>query len=124
MHRLMEPGKDPEITRGTLEGRIKAGPVTVFRLKSTAEATLKSYVAQGEVVDMDPKSFGAIGVFAVKEMGRFYRHVLIQHRFPHHSAIAFAHAGHALYAAANMLGVEQVFFNQPRQIRCATENPF
>ena len=25
MHRLMEPGKDPNITRGTLEGRIKTG---------------------------------------------------------------------------------------------------
>ena len=30
MHRLMEPGKEPDVTRGTLEGRIKTGAVTIF----------------------------------------------------------------------------------------------
>ena len=93
MHRLMEPGKEPDITRGTLEGRIKVGDITIFRLQSTADTILRSYVAQGEVLDIDPKSFGGIGVFAIKEMGRFYRHVLIEKRFPHHTAVAFAHAG-------------------------------
>ncbi len=29
MHRLMEPDRNPDITRGTLEGRIKAGPVSI-----------------------------------------------------------------------------------------------
>ena len=48
------------------------------------------------MLDIDPQSFGGIGVFAIKEMGRFYRHVLIEKRFPHHTAVAFAHAGKAL----------------------------
>ena len=124
MHRLMEPGKKPDITRGTLEGRIKAGEITVFRLQSTADTLLRSYVAQGEVLDIDPKSFGGIGVFAVKEMGRFYRHVLIEKRFPHHTAVAFAHAGKALFAAVRMLGVEDIGFNRPAGMPYATENPF
>ena len=34
-------------------------------------------------------SFGAIGVFAIPEMGRFYRHVLIEKNYPHHGAVAF-----------------------------------
>ncbi len=124
MHRLMEPGKEPNITRGTLEGRIKAGEITIFRLQSTADTTLRSYIAEGEVLDIDPKSFGGIGVFAVKEMGRFYRHVLIEKRFPHHTAVAFGHAGKALFAAVRMLGVEDTSFNRPTDMLYETENPF
>ncbi len=124
MHRLMEPGQKPDITRGTLEGRIKAGDVTIFRLQSTADAVLRSYVAEGEVLDIDPKSFGGIGVFAIREMGRFYRHVLIEKRFPHHTAVAFAHAGKALFAAARMLGVEDIGFNRPAGTLYKAENPF
>lgn len=124
MHRLMEPGKKPDITRGTLEGRLKPSPVTVYRLQSTADATLRSYIAQGEVLDIDPASFGGIGVIAIKEMGRFYRHVLIQKRFPHHAAVAFAHTGHAIFSAVKMLGVEDVSFNQPTGMMYPSENPF
>ncbi|MCX6559208.1 MAG: fucose isomerase [Candidatus Aminicenantes bacterium] len=124
MHRLIEPGKDPDITRGTLEGRIKVGDVTIFRLQATADAVLRSYMAEGEVLDIDPKSFGGIGVIAVKEMGRFYRHVLIEKRFPHHTAVAFAPAGKALYAAVRMLGVDDIGVNRPASRPYPTENPF
>jgi L-fucose isomerase-like protein len=124
MHRLMEPDKKPDITRGTLEGRIRAGEITIFRLQSTADTILRSYMAHGEVLDIDPKSFGGIGVFAIKDMGRFYRHVLIEKRFPHHTAVAFAHAGKALFAAVKMLGVEDIGFNQPAGMLYKTENPF
>ena len=124
MNRLMESGKDPEITRGTLEGRIRPGDITLFRLQSTADTILRAYIAEGEVLDIDPKSFGSIGVFAVKEMARFYRHVLIEKRFPHHSGVAFKHTGKALFAAVKLLGVEDVAFNQPAGMLYNTENPF
>lgn len=124
MHRLMEPGKDPDITRGTLEGRIKPGKVTLFRLQSTADSMLRAYIAQGEVLDMDPKSFGGIGVFSIPEMGRFYRHVLIEKRFPHHTAVAFNHAGRILFDACRILGVPDISVNQPRTQPYPTENPF
>jgi L-fucose isomerase-like protein len=124
MHRLMEPERSPDITRGTLEGRIKAGPISVFRIQSTADAHIQAYVANGEVLDINPKSFGSIGVFAIEEMGRFYRHILIEKRFPHHTAIAFKHAGKALFSACKMLGVTDVFFNHPRGVYYPTENPF
>ncbi|MBM3311092.1 MAG: fucose isomerase [Candidatus Aminicenantes bacterium] len=124
MHRLMEPGKQPDITRGTLEGRIKVGDVTIFRLQSTADALLRSYMAEGEVLDIDPKSFGGIGVIAVKEMGRFYRHVLIEKRFPHHTAVAFKPAGKTLFAALRMLGVDDIGFNRPEGMLYPTETPF
>jgi L-fucose isomerase-like protein len=124
MHRLMEPDRNPDITRGTLEGRIKAGPVSIFRIQATSEARIQAYVANGEVLDINPRSFGSIGVFAIEEMGRFYRHVLIEKRFPHHTAIAFKHAGKSLFAACRMLGISDLYFNYPRTVYYPTENPF
>lgn len=124
MHRLMEPGKDPNITRGTLEGQIKSGPISIFRIQSTSDAKIRAYVANGEVLNINPKSFGSIGVFAINEMGRFYRHVLLEKKFPHHTAIAFKHAGKTLFAASKMLGVEEIFFNYPKGVYYPTENPF
>ena len=124
MHRLLEPDKDPDISRGTLEGAIRPGDITLFRLQSTADSTFRSYVAQGEIIDVDPKSFGGIGIFAIKEMGRFYRHVLIAKRYPHHAGIAFKHAGKVLFAAMKMLGVSDVAFNQPAAMLYRDENPY
>ena len=124
MHRLMEPDTEPNITRGTLEGQIRAGEITIFRLQSTADTQLRSYVADGEVLNINPKSFGGIGVFAVREMGRFYRHVLIEKRFPHHTAVAFKHSGKALFEAVKMLGVTDIGFNQPEGMLYPKENPF
>jgi L-fucose isomerase-like protein len=124
MHRLLEPEKKPEITRGTIEGRIKPGPVTLFRLQGTAETQLRSYLAQGEVLDVEPQSFGSIGVFGIKDMGRFYRHILIEKRFPHHTAVGFKAAGRALFALLRMLGIKEVYYNQPASLPYPTENPF
>jgi L-fucose isomerase-like protein len=124
MHRLMEPGKDPTITRGTLEGTIRPGAITLFRLQSTAEARLKAYVAQGEILTIDPKSFGCIAVFAVREMARFYRHVLIEKRFPHHTAVAFSHAGRALFEAMQLIGIGDLSFNLPKGVFYPGEHPY
>jgi L-fucose isomerase-like protein len=68
MKRALEPDGEPDITRGTLEGQFKPGAVTLFRLQSTSDGILKSYIAQGEVKDIDPQSFGGIGVLAIPEM--------------------------------------------------------
>jgi L-fucose isomerase-like protein len=124
MHRLMEPEQSPNITRGTLEGSIKAGPISIFRIQSTSEAKLQAYIANGEVLPVNPKSFGSIGVFAIREMGRFYRHVLIEKRFPHHTAVAFQQAGKTLFAACRMLGLADIYSNKPKLSLYPSENPF
>lgn len=124
MNRLLEGGEKPDITRGTLEGRIRPGEATIFRLQGTADARLRAYVAEGEVLDIDPRSFGSIGVFAIREMGRFYRHVLVGKQFPHHTAVAFRRAGRPLFAAVRMLGVEEVDTNRPEGVPYPGENPF
>jgi len=124
MKRLLEPDKEPDITRGTLEGDIAAGKITFFRLQGSAEGGLNSYIAQGEVLPVPTKSFGGIGVFAIPEMGRFYRHVLIADRYPHHGAVAFGHFGKALFDVFSYLGVPKISYNRPKSLPYPTENPF
>ncbi len=124
-HRLLEPaGSEPDFTRGTLEGDIAPSDITFFRLQCDSEGNLRSYIAQGEVLPVATRSFGGIGVFAIPEMGRFYRHVLIQNRFPHHGAVAFAHCGKALYEVFKYLGVTDIEYNRPANVRYAHENPW
>ena len=125
MKRDLEPDlPEPDITRGTLEGDIKAGDITFYRLPSTADTRLRAYVAQGEVLDVATESFGSIGVFAIPEMNRFYRNVLIEKRFPHHGAVAFGHYGKALFEVMRYLGVEDISYNRPASRPYPTENPF
>lgn len=115
-----------EVTNGTLEGDIAPGDITFYRLQSTSDAKIRAYIAQGEVLPVATRSFGAIGVFAISEMGRFYRHVLIEKNYPHHGAVAFGHFGKALYEVFKYVGVpvEEINFNQPKGMRYPTENPF
>lgn len=121
---IMARNLPEEVTQGTLEGDIAPGDITFFRLQSTADCRLRAYVAQGEVLPVATRSFGSIGIFAIPEMGRFYRHVLIEKNFPHHGAVAFGHYGKALFEIFKLLGVEDLGYNQPKEMRYPTENPF
>lgn len=124
-HRVLEPeGSEPDISRGTLEGDIAPSDITFFRLQCDSEGTLRSYIAQGEVLDVRTNSFGGIGVFAISEMGRFYRNVLIAKRFPHHGAVAFGHYGKILAEVFHYLGVGDIAYNHPAQIPYPNELPF
>ncbi len=123
---IMARNLPEEVTQGTLEGDIVPGDITFFRLQSTADNILRAYVAQGEVLPVATKSFGGIGVFAIPEMGRFYRHVLIQGGYPHHGAVAFGHHGKALFEVFKLIGVCpcEIGYNQPASLPYKTENPF
>ena len=123
-NRLLENGGTPDFTRGTLEGDIAASEITFYRLQCDSEGVLRSYVAQGEVLPVRTGSFGGIGVFAIPEMGRFYRYALIQNRFPHHGAVAFSHCGKTLFEVLKFLGVKDIEFNRPAGNLYRGENPF
>ena len=126
-HRLLEPeGSEPDFTRGTLEGDIAASDITFYRLQCNSEGELVSYVAEGEVLDVPTRSFGGIGIFAIKEMGRFYRHVLIEGNYPHHGAVMFGHYGKQFFEVVKFLGldVKTIGYNQPAGVRYPTENPW
>lgn len=123
---IMARALPEEVTQGTLEGDIVPGDITFFRLQSTADNVLRAYIAQGEVLPVATRSFGGIGIFAIPQMNRFYRHVLIEKNFPHHGAVAFGHYGKAIYEVFKYIGVDvgEIGFNQPKGMLYKTENPF
>ncbi len=123
---IMARSLPEEVTQGTLEGDIVPGDITFFRLQSTADNVLRAYIAQGEVLPVATRSFGSIGIFAIPEMERFYRHVLIEGGFPHHGAVAFGHHAKALFEVFKYAGVpvEEIGYNQPAGVRYPTENPW
>ena len=124
MNRLMESSGEPDITRGTLEGELVDGAITFYRLHANPDSSLQAYIAQGEVLPVATRSFGGIGVFAIREMARFYRHVLIAKHYPHHGAVLFGHAGKALFTVFDYLGVKDIAYNRPAGQLYDTENPF
>ena len=124
--RIMSRSLPSEITQGTVEGDLIPGKTTVYRLQSTPDAKLRAYIAQGEILPVVTRSFGSTGVFAIKEMGRFYRHVLIEKGFPHHAAIMFGHYGKQLYEIFKYAGIpiDDIDFNKSKDCRYPSENPF
>ena len=124
-HRLLEPqGSDPDFTRGTLEGDIAPSEITFYRLQCDSEGKLRAYIAEGEILNVPTRSFGGIAIFAIPEMGRFYRHVLVQKRYPHHGAVAFKRCGKLMFEVMKYLGIEDIAYNQPKGLPYPTENPF
>ena len=123
---IMARNLPEEVTQGTLEGDIVPGDITFYRLQSTSDNQLRAYIAEGEVLPVATRSFGSIGVFAIPEMGRFYRHVLIEKNFPHHGAVAFGHFGKQIFEVFKYIGVvpEEIGYNQPAGVRYPTENPW
>ncbi len=122
--KIMARSLPKEVTNGTLEGDIKPGDITFYRLQSTADNHLLAYVAEGEILPVSTHSFGSIAVFAIPEMARFYRHVLIENGFPHHGAVAFGHYGKTIFEVFKYLGVEFIGYNQPSSLPYKSENPF
>ncbi len=84
--------------------------------------SFRSSIAQGEVLPVATRSFGGIGIFAIHEMDRFYRHVLLAKRYPHHGAVAFAHCGKTMYEVFRYLGW-RIAYNQPASSCIPGENP-
>ncbi|MCP4690349.1 MAG: hypothetical protein GY859_20010 [Desulfobacterales bacterium] len=122
MNRLMEGGGEPEITRGTIEGRIAASPITVLQVHGAGDG-LQAYIMEGRFLDLDPKTFGCVGTAHLPGFGRFYRHVLLG-RFHHHAAVAFTHCGDVLFEALKLLGVETIFTPLKDAPLYPGENPF
>ncbi|MFO8101494.1 MAG: hypothetical protein R6U37_04900 [Dehalococcoidia bacterium] len=121
MKRLMEPDTPPDITRGTIEGRIGASPMTMLQIQGVGDG-IQAYIAQGEFLDVDPQTFGSTGTAYVPGFRRFYRHVLLG-RFHHHAAVAFSHCGDVLFDSMKLLGIKQIYTPNSKNLY-EGENPF
>ena len=97
-----------------------------LEVETTADTKLRAYIAQGEILPVATRSFGSIGIFGIKNMSRFYRHVLIEKHYPHHAAVMFDHAGKYLWEVLKYMGipVEEIDYNFPKGDFYPTENPF
>jgi len=124
MKRDLEPDGEPDITRGTADGDLVASKLTLFRLQGSADCKLSCYIAQGDSLDIPSHSFGSIGVIAIPEMARFYRHILIEKKYPHHAGVILTHCAKTLFDVMKLLGVTDIGYNQPACIPYPTENPF
>lgn len=76
---------------GAVKGKVKAGPMTYFRVSSDDRAgTLKTYLGQGDFTD-DPYGMdGGIAVTRVQNLRRLMRFVT-QNGFEHHVAMVRGH---------------------------------
>lgn len=124
MYRNSEAGKEPDITRGTMEGELLAGDVTIFRLQSTSGGKLQAYLAEGEVLPCGCHTYGSTAVISIPEMDRFYRYVLLEHQYPHHCAVAFSRIGKALFSVFGYLGISNISYNRPAHLPYPEENPY
>ena len=106
MKRMMEPDGPADITRGTIEGQFAASPITVVQVHGIGD-DLQAYIAEGDFLDLDPKTFGCTGTAYLPGFSRFYRHTLLG-RFHHHAAVAFSHCGSVLFDAFKLIGLKQV----------------
>ncbi len=124
--RIMSRFLPKEITKGTIEGDLMPGKTTIYRLQSTPDTKLRAYIAQGEILPVATRSYGSIGIFAIKDMDRFYRHVLIEKGYPHHAAILFEHCGKYLWEIFKYVGVpvQEIDYNKCKDYYYPTENPF
>jgi L-fucose isomerase-like protein len=117
-----ETGK--ELTRGTLEGAMKAGKACCYRLHANPDGSLSAYIARGEILPGQLATYGVYALFGIPEMNRFYRHVLVEKHFPHHSAVIYGDYAAALFSLFRYLGVPSIGYNRPAGDRYETENPF
>ncbi len=76
---------------GAVKGKVKAGPMTYFRLSSDDRAgTLKCYLGEGEFTDHPFAMDGGIAVSKVQDLRRLMRFVT-QNGFEHHVAMVRGH---------------------------------
>ncbi|MBO4637524.1 MAG: fucose isomerase [Clostridiales bacterium] len=103
-------------SKGTVQGSIVPGPVTLFRLQGTRDGKLRAYVLQGQILPAEMDTYGGRGIIAVPQMERFIRNIVIGKHFPNHCAVVFGHYGQQLSAVLRQLGVNEIYYNHPKDI--------
>jgi len=94
-----------EQTFGTLDGKVKAGPMTFARFSSDDfTGTIRGYVGEGHFTDDALETFGGAGVVQIPNMQKLLRYIC-ENGFEHHVAANFSHCAEAVEEAAkNYLG--------------------
>jgi L-fucose isomerase-like protein len=113
-----------EQSKGTIQGVLKSGAVTLLRIQGTREGKLQAYIVQGQILPVAMDTYGGQGIIAVPEMERFFRNVVLEKQFPNHCAVVFGHYGKQLMSILKQLGINDIEYNHPKNIPYAGENIF
>ena len=113
-----------EQSKGTIQGSVVPGAVTIFRMQGGRDNKLRAYVCQGQILPVEEETYGGKAVIAVPEMERFIRNVVIEKQFPNHCAVIFGHYGEQLIAILQQLGITEIDYNHPKNVAYANENVF
>lgn len=119
-HQLIGEGQ----SKGTIQGSIVPGAVTIFRIQGMRDNKLRAYVCQGQILPVEMDTYGGWGVIAVPEMERFIRNVIIEKQFPNHCAVIFGHCAESLVDILKLLGIREVDYNHPGNVLYRNENVF
>jgi len=87
-------------THGTLDGRVKAGPMSFARFSTDDfSGQIKGYVGQGAFTDDPLSTFGGAGVVHIPNMQALLRYIC-ENGFEHHVAASFSTSAAAIHEAA------------------------
>ncbi len=109
---------------GTVQGNLKPGEVTLFRIQGTRDNKLRAYVCQGQILPVEMDTYGGRAVIAIPQMERFIRNVVLEKQFPNHCAVLFGHFGKKLVSVLRGLGITEMDYNHPKEIPYEKENVF
>jgi L-fucose isomerase-like protein len=92
-HAILELVMPKEITWGSMQGRIKTGPMTFLRMSTDdVEGKLTAYVAEGESVNDRAVTWGGVGVVHVPRLQELLRYIC-ENNFEHHVSINLSNVG-------------------------------
>jgi L-fucose isomerase-like protein len=98
-HEMLKIVSGRENTWGTLQGRIKTGPMTFLRLNTDDVAgKLTAYVAVGESLPDPAPTWGGIGVVRIPKLQNLLRYVC-EKNFEHHVSVSLSSIGPGLAEA-------------------------
>ncbi len=125
VHDILASGTIPgEQTVGTLQAKMKNGPVTLARVAEGKGGEFKIYLGEGEVIDIPGTTYGAYGWSRVPGLKEIYPNVILRH-FPHHVAFAQKHVGNILYeATGKYLGFAPYYYGQRQYGEFEPARPF
>lgn len=113
-----------EKSQGTIHGQLRESDVTIFRIQGMNDGTMRAYVAQGQLLPVEMETYGGQGIIAIPEFGRLVRNVIIEHGFPNHTVVMFGHYGSQMINLFKMMGIENIYYNQPKSMLYNNENIF
>lgn len=111
-------------SKGTIQGSIIPGAITIFRIQGMRDGNIRAYVCQGQILPVDEDTYGGKGIIAIPQMERFIRNIVVEKQFPNHCAVIFGHYAKEIVAVLKLLGVKEIDYNHPKETPYSNEVVF